>query len=41
MNDEEDDDEECPDHCEDKAPLNGYYHCKVCDREWFPDEEES
>jgi hypothetical protein len=29
------DDEPCPDHCEDKVPLGGYYHCHVCDREWL------
>ena len=35
------DDEECPDNCQDKVPLNGYYHCPVCDREWFPEEEDT
>jgi hypothetical protein len=37
---DDEDEEECPVHCEDKALVNGYYHCPVCDREWFPDEEE-
>jgi hypothetical protein len=30
---------ECPDHCEDKAPLGEFYHCPFCDAEWFPDDE--
>jgi len=33
-------DEHCPDHCEDKVPLGGHYHCPVCDREWIEDGED-
>lgn len=36
----DDEDEECPDNCADKVPLNGYYHCPVCDREWLPEEDD-
>ena len=34
------DDEPCPDHCGDKVPLGGYYHCHVCDREWLDVDDE-
>jgi len=43
MDDEDWEDLPCPDHCEDKVPLGGYYHCSTCDREWndFEDDKET
>lgn len=35
------DDEECPANCADKVKHGKYYHCPVCDAQWFPDEDEA
>lgn len=38
--DDDDWGDDCPDRCEDKVPLGGYYHCPVCDREWLEEGDE-
>jgi hypothetical protein len=41
MIDDDDDDPPCEENCADKVPLNGYYYCHSCGREYFPEEDDS
>ena len=39
MSDPHEDDEE-PCVCADKVPADGYYHCPICDADWWPEGNE-